>query len=63
MSKSDLSCIFIVGRRVENPLLFQETLDLKRLAKSSLKKQRAGFILYFFSYNYRVGLLQRLLPG
>ena len=48
MSKSDLSCIFIVGRRVETPLLFQETLDLKRLAKSSLKKQRAGFILYFF---------------
>lgn len=62
MSKSDLSCIFIVGRRVETALLFQETLDLKRSAKSSLKK-RAGFILYFFSYNYRVGLLQRLLPG
>ena len=48
MSKYDLSCIFIVGRRVETPLLFQETLYLKRLAKSSLKKQRAGFILYFF---------------
>ena len=47
MNKSALSCIFIIGRRIGTPFLFQETFDLKRLAKSSPKKQRAGFIMCF----------------
>ena len=48
MSKSDLSCIFIVGLRVETPLLFQETLDLKRLAKSSQKTTSWFHFVFFF---------------